>query len=91
MLLNNKILVDKYLDTREIKIHFQPADEKKVYLIDSCYSEEAVHATITDIVHDNIGRSLSGKDYILYSEYDYYEGELQTWTNIYLIDYLENI
>ena len=89
--MKNTILVDKYLDTGEFKIHFHPVDERDVYLIDSCYSEEAVHASIIDIVHNNIGKSLSGKDKILFSEFDYYEGEVLTWTNIYIIDYLENI
>ena len=84
----SRIIVNEDLATGEFTVHLEQNDKLRLDTSQSCFTEETVHAIISDIVHDDIGKFLTEDDCIVHTKWD--EDSAVSVERVNLIEYLEN-
>ena len=82
-----RIFVDQNVITGEFNINMETGGMQMEH-IDSCFTEESVHATLITLIDEKLGKFLSYDDYIIHTE-TFGHGWYKTKEKISVIEYLE--
>ena len=83
-----RIYVDENKDTGEFNIHMETGGNNMEF-IESCFTEESVHAALITTIDEKLGKFLSFDDEIVHTE-TYGNGIYKETAKISVIKYLEN-